>query len=267
MVLCTKGNEVMMARGFKPVGWVAAVAGAALCCYMLSLNVAAERAELARIEHQIVVAKQDIRTLQTELGTRGRMAQLEQWNAEVLALSAPKAAQFLESEIVLARFETRQPSFEERSRVRMAAAELPKAVPAPVLAPADYVAAAAVAAREPKPLVHRAAFVAPLPQPELRKAAATIKAEIKPLLPLGFEPKRPAVRPAPIKAPEVMAAAPVRSEKPTQLAEARKPALVNKPAARNATPRSSVDMLEDSLVKELSEVSRSEKSEDVSATR
>src|SRR5699024_2708276 len=83
MVHCAKGNEVMMARGFKPVGWVAAVAGAALCCYMLSLNVAAERAELARIERQIVVAKQDIRTLQTELGTRGRMAQLEQWNAEV----------------------------------------------------------------------------------------------------------------------------------------------------------------------------------------
>ena len=37
----------MMARGFKPVGWVAGVAAAALGCYMLSLNVASERAELA----------------------------------------------------------------------------------------------------------------------------------------------------------------------------------------------------------------------------
>jgi hypothetical protein len=263
----------MMARGFKPVGWVAAVAGAALCCYMLSLNVAAERAELARIERQIVVAKQDIRTLQTELGTRGRMAQLEQWNAEVLALSAPKAAQFLESEIVLARFETRQPTFEERSKVRMAAADLPTPVPAPVLAPADYVAAAAVAEREPKPLVHRAAFVAPLAQPALQRAAVALKAEIKPQLPPAFEAKRPAVRPAQIKAAQVTAsgvkaAAPARkSEKPTQLAEARKPALVGKPAVRKATPKSSVDMLEDSLMKELSEVSRSEKKEDVSATR
>ena len=252
----------MMARGFKPVGWVAAVAGAALCCYMLSLNVAAERAELARIERQIVVAKQDIRTLQTELGTRGRMAQLEQWNAEVLALSAPKAAQFLESEIVLARFETRQPSFEERSRVRMAAAELPKPVPAPALAPADYVAAAAVAASEPKPLVHRAAFVAPLAPPALQKAATTIKAEIKPQLPREFEPKRSAV-----KAAEVKVAAPARKEKPTQLAEARKPAMISKPAARRTPPESSVGMLDDSLMKELSEVSRSEKTEDVSATR
>jgi hypothetical protein len=258
----------MMARGFKPVGWVAAVAGAALCCYMLSLNVAAERAELARIERQIVVAKQDIRTLQTELGTRGRMAQLEQWNAEVLALSAPKAAQFLESEIVLARFETRQPSFEERSQVRMAAAELPKPVPAPVLAPADYAAAAAVAAREPKPMVHRAAFVAPLAQPALQKAAATIKAEIKPQLRLGFEPKRPAVKAAEVKAAEVKVAAPVRkNDKPAELAQARKPAAVGKPAVRRAPPKSSVGILEDSLVQELSEVSRSEKTEDVSATR
>ena len=78
----------MIARGFRSVGWVAAVGAAALGCYMLSLNVAAERAELASIERKIVVAKQDIRSLQTELGTRGRMAQLDQWNADVLALSA-----------------------------------------------------------------------------------------------------------------------------------------------------------------------------------
>ena len=94
----------MIAQGFKPVGWVGAVAGAALGCYMLSLNVASERAELAKIERQIVAAKQEIRTLQTELGTRGRMQQLEHWNAEVLALSAPTASQFLDNPVTLARF-------------------------------------------------------------------------------------------------------------------------------------------------------------------
>ena len=38
----------MIARGFKPVAWVAAIGTAALACYMLSLQVAAERAELVR---------------------------------------------------------------------------------------------------------------------------------------------------------------------------------------------------------------------------
>ena len=79
----------MIARGFKPVAWVAAVGTAALACYMLSLQVAAERAELAGIERRIVATHRAIRSLQTELGTRGRLQQLEQWNAEVLALSAP----------------------------------------------------------------------------------------------------------------------------------------------------------------------------------
>ena len=39
----------MIGRGFKSVGWVAAVGGAALGCYMLSLQVASERADLARV--------------------------------------------------------------------------------------------------------------------------------------------------------------------------------------------------------------------------
>ena len=63
----------MIARGFKPVVWVAAVGTAALGCYMLSLQVAAERAELARLERQIISTQQQIRSLQTELGTRGRV--------------------------------------------------------------------------------------------------------------------------------------------------------------------------------------------------
>ena len=139
----------MMARGFKPVGWVAAVAGAALSCYMLSLNVAAERADVAKLERQIVAARQDIRSLQTELGTRGRMQQLEHWNAEVLALSAPTSAQFLDNAVTLARFETQEKTIEERGKVQMAAAEAPAPAPAPRLAPADYAAAADLADKEP----------------------------------------------------------------------------------------------------------------------
>jgi hypothetical protein len=154
----------MMARCFKPVGWVAAVAGAALGCYMLSLNVAAERAELANIERKIVATKQDIRSLQTELGTRGRMAQLDRWNADVLALSSPLPAQFLDDAFTLARFEQPGRTVEERATVHMASLETGAAAaakPETRIAPADYAAAAAARTAEapPQPLVRRASLV------------------------------------------------------------------------------------------------------------
>ena len=63
----------MMARGFRPVGWVAALGAAALGCYMLSLRVASERADLARLDRKIIATQQNIRTLQTEVGTRSRI--------------------------------------------------------------------------------------------------------------------------------------------------------------------------------------------------
>jgi hypothetical protein len=93
----------MIGRSFKSVLWVATVGGAALGCYMVSLKVATERADLVKVERQIVSAQRDIRSLQTELGTRGRLAQLEDWNANVLALSAPAANQFLPDHLTLAR--------------------------------------------------------------------------------------------------------------------------------------------------------------------
>lgn len=92
----------MIATRFRSVGWVAGVAVAALGCYLVSQRVATERATVAKVERQILAAKQDIRQLQAEIGTRGRMGQLEIWNGQVLALSAPKAGQFLDSELRLA---------------------------------------------------------------------------------------------------------------------------------------------------------------------
>lgn len=125
----------MIARAFKPVVWVAAVAVPALGCYMLSLKVAAERSELANVETRIVAARQDIRTLQTELGTRGRLQQLEQWNADVLALAAPVSRQFLASDVSLARFDTRAQEFPAAAQVQMAAAQTPRAADSVELAP------------------------------------------------------------------------------------------------------------------------------------
>jgi hypothetical protein len=91
------------ARSLRPVVAVATVATAALGCYLVSLRVATERSSLEDVENRIVMAQRDIRTLQTEIGTRGRLEQLERWNVRVLALSAPKADQFVDGGYQLAR--------------------------------------------------------------------------------------------------------------------------------------------------------------------
>jgi hypothetical protein len=120
----------MSAHGFKSVYMVGAIATAALGCYLVSLRVASERAALESVENKIVLAQRDIRLLNTEIGTRGRLAQLERWNVKVIRLSAPSADQFVES------------SFQLATLVK------PDTTPA-VEAPLVYAAAPAPARREP----------------------------------------------------------------------------------------------------------------------
>ena len=96
----------MSARGFGSVIWAGAVAGAALGFYLVSLNVASERAELEQVETKIALAQRDIRLLQTEIGTRGRLAQLERWNVKFIRLAAPTADQFVEGGFQLATMVT-----------------------------------------------------------------------------------------------------------------------------------------------------------------
>jgi hypothetical protein len=208
----------MIARGFKSVIWVAAVGAAAIGCYMVSLQVATERAELTRVESQIITAKRDIRTLQTELGTRGRMSQLEQWNAEVLALSAPTAAQFLPDQVTLARFDLPQSTLDERTaQVRMASAETAPQAPAAAAPSAPVVQAVAPAAAPAQPVVRRASYT-----PEAPKAVAKPKVEIakaeaakKPEAVKKPEAKKIEVAKAePAKKPETKTAAKIPAEKP-----------------------------------------------------
>lgn len=190
----------MIARGFKPVAWVAAVGGAALGCYMLSLNVASERAELAQIERQIVLAKQDIRSLQTELGTRGRLTQLEHWNAEVLALSAPGSQQFLSNEFKLASFTQPETTVEQAvsPNVRMASADA--AVPAAKLKNAVATGFEPPETPAPKPMLRQASLstmpAAPVQEkkPALIKAAAVQTSPVK-----AATVKKLAAKPGPVK--------------------------------------------------------------------
>src|ERR671921_1612437 len=99
----------MSSRSFRSVFMVASCAGAALSCYLVSLRVASERAALENVETKIVMAQRDLRTLQTEIGTRDRLAQLERWNVKVLALSAPSAGQFVSNGYELAKLTRTQP--------------------------------------------------------------------------------------------------------------------------------------------------------------
>lgn len=92
----------MITQRFRPVGWVASVAAAATILYLISLQVATERGRLEEIDTKIASTTREIRQLQTELGTRASLRQLERWNSEVLALSAPGAGQFLNDEAALA---------------------------------------------------------------------------------------------------------------------------------------------------------------------
>lgn len=103
----------MSARSFGSLFMVASCAGAALGCYLVSLRVASERAALEDVETRIVLTQRDLRLLQTEIGTRGRLSQLERWNAGAFELSAPAANQFLEGGFELAKLTQpeRQPDF------------------------------------------------------------------------------------------------------------------------------------------------------------
>jgi hypothetical protein len=92
----------MITQRFRPVFWVAGVAVAATGLYMVSLRVATERGRLEAIDREIARTERDIRQLQTELGTRASLRQLEKWNGEALALTAPKAGQFLPNIAALA---------------------------------------------------------------------------------------------------------------------------------------------------------------------
>ena len=162
----------MIAMRFRSVYWVAGVGVAALGCYLVSQRVASERITLARTEQAIVAGKRDIRALQTEIGTRAGMNQLEKWNADVLALSAPRAGQFVSSEVQLAALvRPVQPAMDAPVVIRVSATVSAPPVPPQIIRVSDVVAPAATHRPAPKlavaddgddtPRVRQAVYVKP----------------------------------------------------------------------------------------------------------
>lgn len=147
----------MSGRNFGSLFMVASCAGAALGCYLVSLHVASERAALEDVETKIVLAQRDMRTIQTEIGTRARLAQLERWNAKVLALSAPSADQFLSGSFELARLTQPQHKVEFDAPVVLASAPAPEPRPAPIGEQASDDSGQQRSA-SPRALLHEASF-------------------------------------------------------------------------------------------------------------
>ena len=144
-------------KGFRSVYMVATCAGAALACYLVSLRVASERAALEDVETKIVLAQRDLRVLQTEIGTRGRLAQLERWNASVLAMSAPSADQFVGSSFELAKLTKPEHQVDFQAPVVLASAPAPERKP-PMAEPATDDAGAPTPAATPSQLLHEASL-------------------------------------------------------------------------------------------------------------
>ena len=179
----------MSARSFRSVFMVASCAGAALGCYLVSLRVASERSALEGVETQIVTTQRDIRLLQTEIGTRGRLAQLERWNVKALALSAPAADQFLNGSFELAKLTQPERRIDIQAPVVLATAPAPDSRQAPIgeaqTAESDgrarrdsllYQASLKTGSRE----VPASLAVAPVPGPAVSKSTEKPDAAAKP---------------------------------------------------------------------------------------
>ena len=147
----------MSGRSFHSLFMVASCAGAALGCYLVSLRVASERASLEDVETRIVLAQRDLRVLQTEIGTRGRLAQLERWNVKVLALSAPAADQFLSGSFELAKLARPESRVDFQAPVVLASAPAPEPKVAPIGQP-DTDDAGAPTVQSPRSLIHEASL-------------------------------------------------------------------------------------------------------------
>ena len=193
----------MSARSFGSLFMVASCAGAALGCYLVSLRVASERAALEGVETRIVLAQRDLRVLQTEIGTRGRLSQLERWNAGAFALSAPGANQFVGGGFELAKLTQPQHEVDFQAPVVLASAPAPVAQPPQLGAPVadDAGQPTQVQSTSPREMLHQASL-----KTETREVPVGAAATLPPAAaPKSADKPVAAVKPAPSKPADKLA--------------------------------------------------------------
>jgi hypothetical protein len=216
----------MSARGFGSVIWAGAVASAALGFYLVSLRVASERAALEEVETEIALAQRDIRLLQTEIGTRGRLAQLERWNVKFIRLSAPTADQFVEGGFQLASLVAppKRPAID--APVVLASAPVEQAIPQRPQLTGDAPEAQAPS-RSASDMMHVASFSMP-DQPVAAKPPATKPAATRPVV---AKPQVKEVAQPPKSAPATKSAKTAMADPLAPLPTARPKAKGSAPAA------------------------------------
>jgi len=119
----------------KGLGWFGGCVAVVLGFYLVSLQVAAERKKLDQVNARIGAAERDLRALETEFDTRANMVQLERWNGDTLALSAPTARQFVRDEAQLASLDVNAVGADVQTAALVVPSQpgavIPSAVPAP----------------------------------------------------------------------------------------------------------------------------------------
>ncbi|PAX08714.1 hypothetical protein [Sphingomonas lenta] len=171
---------MMAAYRLRGLGWFASCAGIVLSFYLVSLQVAGERNKLEALNGRIRAAERDIRALETEFDTRANLQQLEKWNGDILALSAPVAGQFVADERQLASALYRVPAMPggegEMKTAALVVPSLPVA-PEPMMetakAPAGAGAVAHAVARAP--VTSNGAVAAAAAPPAARPASARLQ--------------------------------------------------------------------------------------------
>jgi hypothetical protein len=225
----------MSAHSFRSLTMAATCAAAALGCYLVSLRVASERASLEDVETRIVLAQRDLRVLQTEIGTRGRLSQLERWNAGAFALSAPNADQFLRGSFELARLTQPEHRVDFQAPVVLASAPAPEASKPPIgeADTDDGGVAVASATVAPDALLHQASLkteTREVPARPVAELATGTKSTDRPVTAAKPAQSKSADKPglaaakSPAKTPAAKAAA--ASPKPPQKKSVDKPAVV-----------------------------------------
>jgi hypothetical protein len=219
----------MSARGFGSVLWAGAVAGAALGFYLVSLNVASERAELEQVENRIALAQRDIRLLQTEIGTRGRLAQLERWNVKFIRLSAPTADQFVEGGFHLATLVKPEQKPAIQAPVVLASVPADQAIPQQPKLTGDAPDAQA-ASRPASEMMHVASYSVP------QTSSAPKSTVVRPL-----QVRPAAEKPVPAKPVADKTRQPPAATKPAKaaMADPLSPLPTAKPKAKGSAPAAS----------------------------
>lgn len=222
----------MSSRSFRSVFMVASCAGAALGCYLVSLRVASERAQLEDVETRIVLAQRDMRVIQTEIGTRGRLSQLERWNAGAFALSAPAADQLLKGSFELARLAQPEQKVDFQAPVVLASAPAPEK--APIMGQPVIDDSGAATAAAPNALLHEASLKTETREVPVRTVvelpSTAAKSTEKPAI--AAKP----VNPRSVEKPGLAAAQPTARKQAPKAVSPASNKVVDKPIVANAKP-------------------------------